>query len=311
MNRKLMIIFIATSTQLVIAMDLQRNYEYQNGESITLESPIPQELSNKFGQGWWKADLTKKTGEKISLYPLRKTKTGPGIIWNKPIPNMTSQDGAYTILDVVYFDSLFKDPKSGIPTLTDRNYCFFIELKTGCIVTIETGAACAGKWINNNIWSGLDYAIDISKARRPKIESLLANFHDKNKKSNTTQQMGIYFNMKNQLTCDKITLKNIGKYSSLLKHLENTPHEKQILASELANFKKILPQNHYSISTNKSYLFDLPNEISISSNYLIKGDKIQIIDNSQLENGWCKIRYTTKSGKVIEKWIKSSDINLP
>ena len=63
-NSILTIILLATSNQPVIAVDLQRNYEYQNGEIITLQSPISQELSNKFGQGWWKADLTKKLEKK-------------------------------------------------------------------------------------------------------------------------------------------------------------------------------------------------------------------------------------------------------
>lgn len=66
----------------------------------------------------------------------------------------------------------------------------------------------------------------------------------------------------------------------------------------------------YAASSNNAYLFDAPTENTISSNYLIKGDQVQLIDTSQLENGWCKVRYTAKSGKVFEKWMKTADLNL-
>jgi len=62
--------------------------------------------------------------------------------------------------------------------------------------------------------------------------------------------------------------------------------------------------------SSNAHLFNTPNERITSSNYLIKGDQVQLIDTSQLENGWCKVKYTAKSGKVFEKWMKATDLDL-
>ena len=63
------------------------------------------------------------------------------------------------------------------------------------------------------------------------------------------------------------------------------------------------------VSSDKARLFQSPNLDSRSKMYLVKGDQVEIIDDSKLNTGWCRVRYVPKSGKVIEAWMQSSDLD--
>jgi hypothetical protein len=65
-----------------------------------------------------------------------------------------------------------------------------------------------------------------------------------------------------------------------------------------------------SIGSATARLFTSPNSAAASKMYLVKGDKVQVIDNSKMGDGWCLIRYVTKTGKTIEKWAKAQDLEL-
>jgi hypothetical protein len=62
---------------------------------------------------------------------------------------------------------------------------------------------------------------------------------------------------------------------------------------------------------DKARLFQSPSVESRTRMYLVKGDQVEIIDDSKLATGWCRIRYVGKSGKAIEAWMQTQDIDLP
>ena len=64
-----------------------------------------------------------------------------------------------------------------------------------------------------------------------------------------------------------------------------------------------------SVSSDKARLFQSPSLASRTTMYLVKGDRVDIIDDSKLDAGWCRIRYVGKSGKPIVAWIQSSDLS--
>lgn len=64
-----------------------------------------------------------------------------------------------------------------------------------------------------------------------------------------------------------------------------------------------------SVSADKARLFQAPSLDSRTRIYLVKGDQIEIIDDSKFNTGWCKVRYVPKTGKVIEAWMQSSDLD--
>ncbi len=70
------------------------------------------------------------------------------------------------------------------------------------------------------------------------------------------------------------------------------------------------PARMASVTSDKAPLFTSPDLTAASKMYLVKGDKVQVIDNSKMGDGWCLIRYVTKTGKTIEKWAKAQDLEL-
>ena len=64
-----------------------------------------------------------------------------------------------------------------------------------------------------------------------------------------------------------------------------------------------------SVRSDKARLFQSPNFDSRSKMYLVKGDEVEIVDDSKLNTGWCRVRYVPKTGKVIEAWMQSSDLD--
>ncbi len=63
------------------------------------------------------------------------------------------------------------------------------------------------------------------------------------------------------------------------------------------------------VSNGKARLFQSPSLDSRTKRHLVKGDQVEIIDDSKLNMGWCKVRYVPNAGKAIEAWMQSSDLD--
>lgn len=64
-----------------------------------------------------------------------------------------------------------------------------------------------------------------------------------------------------------------------------------------------------SIISDKAQLYFVPNSTVSSSMYLVRGDKVEVIEDNKSVNGWYLIRYVTKDGKPIQKWIQARDLH--
>jgi hypothetical protein len=62
-----------------------------------------------------------------------------------------------------------------------------------------------------------------------------------------------------------------------------------------------------TVATAKARLYGRPEPSATTRMYLVKGDTVTLLlaDNG---GGWSRIRYTGKSGKAIERWIRTSDL---
>jgi hypothetical protein len=69
-------------------------------------------------------------------------------------------------------------------------------------------------------------------------------------------------------------------------------------------------QKTASVKSERASLYSAPNAADASKMYLVQGDRVQVIDDSKLGDGWCLIRYVTKTGKTIEKWAQAQDLEL-
>ena len=62
----------------------------------------------------------------------------------------------------------------------------------------------------------------------------------------------------------------------------------------------------FKLTVDKSYLYDSPNLKNKTKIYLIREDKIELLN---YKNNFYEIEYTTKKNKIIKKWLHCSAIN--
>ena len=68
-----------------------------------------------------------------------------------------------------------------------------------------------------------------------------------------------------------------------------------------------LPEEYgFKLTVDKSYLYDSPNLNNKTKIYLIREDKIELLN---YKNNFYEIEYTTKKNKIIKKWLHCSAIN--
>ena len=68
-----------------------------------------------------------------------------------------------------------------------------------------------------------------------------------------------------------------------------------------------LPEEYgFKLTVDKSYLYDSPNLKNKTKIYLIREDKIELLN---YKNNFYEIEYTTKKNKIIKKWLHCSAIN--
>jgi hypothetical protein len=44
--------------------------------------------------------------------------------------------------------------------------------------------------------------------------------------------------------------------------------------------------------------------------YLVKGDQVEIADESKAAAGWYLIHSVTKAGKTLDRWMKAGDLDV-
>jgi hypothetical protein len=65
------------------------------------------------------------------------------------------------------------------------------------------------------------------------------------------------------------------------------------------------------VSSVEARLFEAPSLEKPTQMYLVNGDLVEIVDDSKLASGWCRVRYVNKSGMTIEAWMQTQDLDLP
>lgn len=64
------------------------------------------------------------------------------------------------------------------------------------------------------------------------------------------------------------------------------------------------------VISERAPLFLTPDSTQASKMYLVKGDKVEILDDSKLADGWCRVRYVTKTGRDIERWAQAQNLDV-
>ena len=72
--------------------------------------------------------------------------------------------------------------------------------------------------------------------------------------------------------------------------------------------RTVASQRTATVMRGKARLYNAPDSASASKSYLVKGDIVQILDDSKRD--WVRIAYVTKAGKKIEKWMQAGDLDV-
>lgn len=83
----------------------------------------------------------------------------------------------------------------------------------------------------------------------------------------------------------------------------------KLLVSDAASFMERKPINS-EVSVERALLYSSPEEKSRTKMYLIKNDKVTLLDYSASDSGecWYLARDKTATEKTIEKWLKCENL---
>lgn len=71
-------------------------------------------------------------------------------------------------------------------------------------------------------------------------------------------------------------------------------------------FKNFMPWKFVKlVKSSKAYFYKAPNEASKGRAYILKGDDLGLVER---RGEWYKVQYVTASQKVVEGWVKKTDL---
>ncbi len=64
------------------------------------------------------------------------------------------------------------------------------------------------------------------------------------------------------------------------------------------------------VSQVRARLFEQADPASAQRGYLVKGDRVQVLDDSRLAEGWLRVRYAGPNGRGVDCWMQASALAL-
>lgn len=200
-----------------------------------------------------------------------------------------SPSGVYLILNSVSGDYVEQD--NGTKKFSERTYCSVIDLRSGCIISDWDGEACSYNWkkkediLSNSEAPDADVFDFLSM--KPNIRSMKNALLSKNENE-----------VKNILRCNPLTRDNLNSYQEFLK----SEDPKSLISKKIIIFLNSIP-NEIIINTQAT-LFSRPEENYKTKAYLIAGDKVNVISESE-DHKWLHIGYISNKRRPLIAWIKS------
>lgn len=202
----------------------------------------------------------------------------------------TSPSGNFLIIHSISGGDLEQDNNSKI--YVDRAYCSVVDMRDGCIVSDWSGEACGYDWVDNQDILADSNEIEAHTfdflSMRPTFDRIKTHFLTIDIES-----------LDNIMRCDEVSQDNIHYYQQLLQM--NKTARKAISLHVLTYLNKI--ENESPIKT-KAHLYASPEINSRSKGYLIKGDRVKIIQYSS-DAKWAHIGYVNAKGMPFIAWIKT------
>lgn len=248
------------------------------GNSLCFAKPM---VGENFDAGSWGELYLLRSGKKIPL-PMA------GRYFGMPDESNISPSGNY--INIVSVEWGYLDEGKGSKEFVDRAYCSVIDLRTGCIVSDWDGAMCGYGWEKDN-----DTLSSSDGVEKNTFDFL--SFKPGAQKFKTGDRQAI----RNLLRCEAVSRTNLGAY---IKIAGQNPENSDISAG-IARFYTLMGAEQ-TVST-KTWLYSDANDGAISKAYLIDGDRVKTIRESD-DRMWRQILYITAKKRAVVGWVKTGTL---
>ncbi|WP_152248986.1 hypothetical protein [Xanthomonas maliensis] len=214
--------------------------------------------------------------------------------------------------------------EQGTSTSESLYYCAFVRLADGCVINVSEGQICGGAWGADERWhitpDGPPAKIDNAPPQAEKVyKSYVSGLKDGTTitKPRILAYLQVGTTVENLLVCDPPNKANKNIYQQLITELKRDRDEanavkiQKALASSrddnAATETKSATWTEHTVTVNKAELYASPNSSAVTKAYLVRGDVVSV--QPPQANGFMQSRYTLKSGKILERWIRCESIN--
>lgn len=305
---------LAVASGNVVAV--QNRVDFSEQSALVFSAPLSKKEQANAGSGWKRAAYLSPTGEQFDLLPMETFTSKGGVVFQDSYPPQVSPTGKYAVLDILRSGSV--DPgQNGEPHAESKQYCPVLETHTGCIVSAQSGELCGGSWDkNSDAWIVPGYDGDSTK------DMLSYQFQSVNVlwreylaastkpfrysiKSALTSNLG----PTNLMACEPPAAENREAYEAISRQLkkEGDLTDATYIDDKLGPVGKGDTEPPSStISVDKARLYDRPDMTAQTRMYLVKGDRVTILDKSVLN--WVHIKYVEQNGSIIDKWMQATSL---
>jgi hypothetical protein len=275
---------------------------------IQLSEPLTGESKLQFGDGWAKAYVFTSRGDSFRLFPDEQLTHNGGIVFEGFDRSDVSPSGHFAVVQLVRQGTL--DVPGEKSRIEGREYCPIVDTRTGCIVSLQTGEICGGQWATSHdswIEGNVDRTPDLLKKTTMSAASIWHLFSHRTVDIKMHDLLMQNLGISNVIACDPLSSQNAKFYQSIASqlHADHRLIEENYIERSLRNINN--GDKKFLVRPKKSPLYDFPSVAGKTGMYLIQGDVVSEIEHGS--SGWIRIKYIEKSGKILLKWMRASDLD--
>jgi hypothetical protein len=264
-----------------------------NGNAVVFSESISGENIDKDS---WRKIIFLKNNIPVDISPDGRyfTKANGGRYYTYSDQNVLSPSGKYLLIYSVEGGIL--STGDGDDKYVDRAYCGIVNMDTGCMIDGKTGMECSDKW---DIKEDVLVSSDGEKDDLLPINIML---DDKDINPNYKKSDLVNFTL-----CDAPKIDNIHRY-----YLLSALYKKQSEQGKFLNKTLLDWVNQLNIKSNikdKTYLYSEPDENKMTKMYLVAGDLVKVIKESE-NNEWVYVAYITNKQTPLLYWVKKTNLSL-
>lgn len=219
--------------------------------------------------------------------------TQPDRVYESTSP--VSPSGRYLVVNSLSGGELVQE--DGSVTYTDRAYCSVVDMRNGCITSDWSGEACGYTWTGKkDILAGSarpDAETFDFLSQRPTLKAAASDF-----------ALLEASRVSNLLRCDAPAKENINDYQ----RLADTNHAAAGIINRYL-LRYVTRTETTATVKSRSVLFTEAKENSKTRGYLVRGDRIRIIQRSS-QGQWVNIGYVNAKGSPLIAWVKAETLDI-